>query len=150
MREVEGQRSKIEGQDEWLSVLNRAPAEEVKEFVEGLLPELEQQGLQVLENRTGLVMLPATDMAQGARFHLGEVLVSEAKVQLAGMEGYTVCLGRDLEQALAIAIVDAALQGNSHTDLILQFIEGQKQVQESADVALIKQVEATRVEMQTF
>lgn len=131
-------------------MLNRVPAGVIKEFVEGFLPELETHGLKVLENRTGLVMLPATDTAQGARFHLGEVLVSEARVQLAGMQGYTVCLGRDLEQALAIAILDAALGAKLHTDLIMKFFERQKQNQDSADAALVKQVEATRVEMQTF
>ena len=131
-------------------MLNRVPAGEVKGFVEGLLPELEGHGLKVLENRTGLVMLPATDTAQGARFHLGEVLVSEARVQLPGVEGYTVCLGRDLEQALVIAILDAALQAHLHSGSIVEFLELQKQKQFLADARLVEQVEATRVQMQTF
>lgn len=148
MSKVEGQRSNA--QSEWLTTLNRAPAEEVKAFVEGLLPELEPHGLEVLENRTGLIMLPGQDSAQGAYFHLGEVLVSEAQVRLADAEGYTVCLGRDLEQALAIAILDAALQADIEAELIETFVAQQKEMLEAADVTLLRQVEATRVQMETF
>ncbi|MBF6594477.1 MAG: phosphonate C-P lyase system protein PhnG [Thermaceae bacterium] len=137
-------------QSEWLTALNRAPAEEVKAFAEGLLPELEPHGLQVLGNRTGLVMLPGQDTAQGAYFHLGEILVSEARVKLGDAEGYTVCLGRNLEQALAVAILDAAMLGGLHSELIETFVNQQKADQEAADVRLLRQVEATRVEMETF
>ncbi|MER3482332.1 MAG: phosphonate C-P lyase system protein PhnG [Meiothermus sp.] len=139
-----------DAQSTWLTVLNRAPAEEVKAFAEGLLPELEPCGLEVLENRTGLVMLPGQDTAQGASFHLGEVLVSEARVKLGEVEGYTVCLGRDLEQALAVAILDAAMQGGPHTEQIATFVARQRAEQEAADLRLLRQVEATRVEMETF
>ncbi len=133
-----------------LTVLNRADVEVVKGFVEDLLPHLQPQGLEVIENRTGLVMLPATDTAKGSHFHLGEVLVSEARVRLAGTEGYTACLGRDLEQSLAIAILDAALRADLHTDSILGFIENQRQELEATDAKLMAQVEATRIEMETF
>lgn len=139
-----------DAQSAWLTVLNRAPAEEVKAFTEGLLPELEPFGLEVLENRTGLVMLPGQDTAQGAYFHLGEVLVSEARVRLGEVEGYTVCLGRDLEQALAVAILDAAMQGGLHAERIATFVAQQRAEQEAADLRLLRQVEATRVEMETF
>ncbi len=147
---VEGQRSKVEGQERWLSVLTRADALEVKAFTEGLLPTLEAHELTVLENRTGLVMLPSTDTSKGTRFHLGEVLVSESWVRLGNVEGYAVCLGRDLEQSLAVAILDAALQADLEAGIIHTFIGQQAEKLEAADLELKRLVEETRVEMETF
>ncbi|WP_299426941.1 phosphonate C-P lyase system protein PhnG [uncultured Meiothermus sp.] len=134
----------------WLGVLARADALEVKAFTDGLLPALEPLGLEVLENRTGLVMLPSTDTAKGSRFHLGEVLASESRVRLAGVEGYAVCLGRDLEHSLAVAILDAALQTGLEIELIQTFVRQQAEKLEAADQALLRRVEQTRVEMETF
>lgn len=141
---------KGDGQERWLSVLAGADALEVKAFTEGLLPSLEPHGLEVLENRTGLVMLPATDTARGTRFHLGEVLVSEARVRLGSQEGYAVCLGRDLEQSLAVAILDAALQADLETETIQTFVLHQEEQLEAAETRLRRLVEGTRVEMETF
>lgn len=131
-----------------LSALARAPADEVKAFVEDRLDRLGP--IEVLQNRTGLVMLPQVDTAQGATFHLGEVLVAEAHVRLAGSEGYGACLGRDLEQALAIAILDAAVRSRSLLAEIGRFAADQAARLERADADLMRAVEATRVEMETF
>jgi alpha-D-ribose 1-methylphosphonate 5-triphosphate synthase subunit PhnG len=96
-------------------------------------------------------MLPYTDSATGTRFHLGEVLVSEARVRIGvGVEGGALCLGRDLEQALAVALIDAAMQAGIAQETLTPFIESQAAAQRAADVALLGQVEATRVEMETF
>jgi len=132
-----------------LSVLASAPADEVKTFAEALLDALGE--LRVLANRSGLVVLPATDSAQGAQFHLGEVLVSEAHIALAaGQEGYGMCLGRDLVQALALAVIDAALANEQATERISAFVQAQQAAQQAADDHLLRQVEATRVEIETF
>lgn len=137
-------------QGHWLSVLCRADASEVKAFVESLLPSLKVYGLSVRENRTGLVMLPSTDTSKGTRFHLGEVLVSESWVRLGRVEGYAVCLGRDLEQSLAVAFLDAALQAGLETDLIQTFVRQQAEKLEATDLDLRRLVEETRVEMETY
>jgi alpha-D-ribose 1-methylphosphonate 5-triphosphate synthase subunit PhnG len=135
-------------QSEYLSVLSHAPADEVKTFVDNLLPDL--GNVQVLSNRTGLVMLPYTDTVQGTVFHLGEVLMAAAHVRLGEQEGYGACLGRDLEQALAIAVLDAALQAGQLTDQIEPFVAEQAQNQAQADDLLLRKVETTRVELETF
>ncbi len=138
-----------------LSVLTRAPAADVKALVEALLPELGD--VSVLQNRTGIVMLPATDSVQGTQFHLGEVLVAEAQVRLHTAapdnhtcEGYAACLGRDVQQALALAILDAALRARQHVAVIDAFVLKQHVALQAADAALMQQVESTRVEMETF
>lgn len=135
---------------EALNVLNRADANDVKAFTENLLPRLEPLGITVLKNRTGLVMLPATDNVQGTRFHLGEVLVAEAHVRLGDAEGYTACLGRDLEQALAIALLDASLTLPAFTDEIMTFVGQHKARHDAEDNVLHQKLEETRVHMETF
>jgi alpha-D-ribose 1-methylphosphonate 5-triphosphate synthase subunit PhnG len=137
-------------QSEYLSVLTLTPAADVKQFAESILDTLGQ--ISVLQNRTGLVMLPYRDTARGSAFYLGEVLVAEAHVKLEShnTEGYAVCTGRDLEQALAISLLDAAIQANVEKPRIESFINEQQQNQKSNDELLLKQVESTRVVMETF
>jgi alpha-D-ribose 1-methylphosphonate 5-triphosphate synthase subunit PhnG len=136
-------------QSAYLTILTHAPADAVKTFVEDVIPHL--GNIEVLINRTGLVMLPYTDTSTGTRFHLGETLVSEAHVRIdSGVEGYAVCVGRDLQQALAVALLDAALTANMMIETITTFIEQQEAAQQAADEQLLKQVEATRIEMETF
>jgi alpha-D-ribose 1-methylphosphonate 5-triphosphate synthase subunit PhnG len=132
-----------------LTVLTHAPADAVKGLAETLLETIVD--IEVLLNRTGLVMLPATDSVRGTVFHLGEVLISEGHVRLNGQyEGYAACLGRDLEQALAIAIIEAARSAQYSPEQIAAFIAEHAAQQAAADDHLLRSVEATRVEMETF
>lgn len=135
-------------QSEYLSILTHAPADAVKATAEQVIPLLGE--IRVLVNRTGLVMLPYTDTATGTRFHLGEVLVSESRIAAAGAEGYAVCMGRDLEQSMAIALLDVALQAGIADDMLHPFLSAQADAQRAADDLLLRQVEATRVELETF
>jgi alpha-D-ribose 1-methylphosphonate 5-triphosphate synthase subunit PhnG len=131
-----------------LSVLSRAPAHELKQFADDLIPYLGP--IDVVRNRSGLVMLPLRDPVQGTTFYLGEVLVAEAQVRLGGAQGYAACLGRDVAQALAIALIDAAHSAGLARERIDGFVEQQAARLTKADDQLLRQVEATRVEMETF
>ncbi len=135
-------------QSHYLSVLCRAEPAAVKALAEALIPELEP--ISVLQNRTGLAMLPMEETVQGETFYLGEVLVAEAYVQAGGVEGYAACLGRDLEQALAVALIDAAYSANIARPDIAAFVSAQATVQGEADTALMQEVERTRVDLETF
>ncbi len=156
----------LEYQSHALSTLSSVPAQTLKNFTDELLGDLEVLNVrvEVLENRTGLVMLPAQDNAQGTRFFLGEVLVSEARVRVDGVEGYGACLGRDLEQSLAVGILDTflqvlddeaspaerAIEERAIEERIHAFIAAQSNAQLEQDLALMQKVESTRVEMETF
>ncbi|MEI6776340.1 MAG: phosphonate C-P lyase system protein PhnG [Chloroflexales bacterium] len=131
-----------------LSTLARADADAVKAFAEDFIPDLEP--ITVVVNRTGLAMLPMEETVSGEAFYLGEVLLSEAHVRIAGAEGYAACLGRDLEQALAIALLDAAYAAGHDRARIAAFVDSQATALDSADAALGQQVEQTRVELETF
>jgi alpha-D-ribose 1-methylphosphonate 5-triphosphate synthase subunit PhnG len=131
-----------------LTVLCQAPVTDVKQFADGLIAELGP--ISVLDNRIGIVALPMEDPVRGATFYVGEVLVAEARVRAAGVEGYAACLGRDLEQALAVALIDAAASAGISTARIGEFVAAQAARQEQSDDTLLRQVQATRVEMETF
>lgn len=136
-----------------LSVIAQSDGEQLKACVDRFLPKI--KNVEVIRNRTGLVMLPYTDTVKGAVFHLGEVLLAEAWVSVEGVEGYGAVMGRDLEQALAVAIVDAVSRctGGPFDEIqaiVADFVAEQRAQLVAADDLLLKQVEATRVEMETF
>ncbi|WP_454852551.1 phosphonate C-P lyase system protein PhnG [Rhizobium binxianense] len=133
-----------------LDILARADAETLKAVAEKLLDEL--GAAEVLASRTGLAMLPYVDTVQNTAFHLGEVLMAEAYIRLPerGVEGYGAVVGRDLEQAMAMAVVDAAAASGVQSAGIEAFLTREHRRQAQADEARLRKVEATRVRMETF
>ncbi|MEL6683819.1 MAG: phosphonate C-P lyase system protein PhnG [Pseudomonadota bacterium] len=134
--------------DAMLSILARADEGRLKTFAEKLIPQLGD--IAVLENRTGLVMLPMRDTAQGTNFHLGEVLVSEARIAARGQDGYGMRRGRDLESAMAMALIDLAVAQGVAQDACTSFLDQEAAAQAAADTDRLRRVEATRVDMETF
>lgn len=134
--------------DAMLNVLARADAGRLKAFAEPLIADL--PGITVLENRTGLVMLPMRDTAQGTHFYLGEVLVSEARITAGGQEGYGMRRGRDLQAAMAMALVDLAVALGRADGVCEAFLCAERDAQAEADRQTLRRVEATRVDMETF
>lgn len=129
-----------------LSVLARAGAAQIKASAEALLPAL--GAVEVIVSRTGLVMLPFRDTVQGTDFFLGEVLVAEAHLRARGVEGYGMVTGRDLERAMAMAVLDAARALGLPE--AAAFIAEEAARQAAEDHATLCRIEATRVEMETF
>lgn len=130
-----------------LSVLARADAGRLIALAERLLVQLDD--VEVLHSRTGLVMLPMRDTVQGTDFHLGEVLVAEAHLRVAGTEGYGMVLGRNLQQAMAMAVVDAVASLGQSPEIVA-FVHAEADALAQADAARMRAVEATRVDMETF
>ncbi len=130
-----------------LDSLARADADRLAVLAEALLDGL--GAVEVVQSRTGLVMLPLRDTVQGTDFHLGEVLVAEAHIRAAGTEGYGMIVGRDLTRAMAMAVVDAAAS-LGQTPAIRAFLHREAAAQAATDSARLRQVEATRVDMETF
>ena len=131
-----------------LSILARSDADRLKALAEPLIAKLPD--ITVLENRTGLVMLPMRDSAQGTHFHLGEVLMSEARISAQSQEAYGMRRGRDLEAAMAMAVIDLAVAIGIEPDAISAFLHQEAAAQSQADRATLARVEATRVDMETF
>jgi alpha-D-ribose 1-methylphosphonate 5-triphosphate synthase subunit PhnG len=130
-----------------LAVLARADVARLTALAETLLPQLAE--VKVLHSRTGLVMLPMRDTVKGTDFHLGEVLVAEAHLRATGCEGYGMVVGRNLEQAMAMAVVDAVASLGQSPE-ILAFLAAESAEITARDTARLCEVEATRVDMETF
>jgi alpha-D-ribose 1-methylphosphonate 5-triphosphate synthase subunit PhnG len=133
-----------------LDILARADARGIKAFAEKLLDDVGT--VEVLVNRTGLAMLPYTDTVHNTAFHLGEVLMAEAHIRLAdhGAEGYGAVVGRDLEHAMAMAVIDASFASDIGKAGIEGFLAREQQRQTADDEIRLRKVEATRVRMETF
>ncbi|GAB5494231.1 MAG: phosphonate C-P lyase system protein PhnG [Phototrophicaceae bacterium] len=134
---------------EALSILTKATPDALKELADTALTHLDE--IEIIKNRTGLVMLPYTDSAEGTAFHLGEVLVAEAHILVSReVEGYGMVIGRDLVQAMAVAVLDACIALDIMMGDIYTFLDEQNHLQIEADTLILKQVQATRVEMETL
>ena len=91
----------------WLAILVRVPAEMLIE-ASAALP-IETTALKAPE--VGLMMTDARIHATGQPFHLGEVSLTRCVLQDdSGLLGYGHILGRQKQQAVAIARFDIALQ----------------------------------------
>jgi len=81
----------------------------ILELAEEILKDTE---VKILKEQTGMIMARASDSVVGAVFNLGEVLVTEAEVEIGGEKGYAMVLGMEPEKACAGAILDAAVETN--------------------------------------
>jgi alpha-D-ribose 1-methylphosphonate 5-triphosphate synthase subunit PhnG len=62
----------------------------------------------IAQPSAGLVMTSMRDGARGSRFYLGEVLVTECKVQVCDHLGLGIVAGDDPDAAFDLAVIDAA------------------------------------------
>lgn len=132
-----------------LNVLARARPDGLKALAEAVLDGLGD--IEVVTNRTGLVMVPLRDTVANVDFHLGEVLVSEAHItDASGHVGYGMVTGRDLERAMAMAVIDVSIAANGADAAVTTFIDSEWAYLTAEDDMRMRQVEATRVEMETF
>ena len=138
------------GHAEALGTLARADRARIKALAEQLLDGLGP--VEVLASRTGLAMLPYMDTVQNAAFHLGEVLLAEAHIRLPehDVEGYGAVNGRDLEHAMAMAVIDASLAAGIESVDTYAFLHKERSCQVEMDDTRLRKVEATRVKMETF
>ncbi len=92
-----------------LALLVRATPQELATPLAEIWPGVVARDLKPPE--TGLVMLRGRAGGDGAAFNLGEATVARAVVELdTGERGYGHRLGRDLQQARRIAVLDALWQ----------------------------------------
>lgn len=133
----------------YLAILARARPERLTALAETLLEAMGD--ITVVSNRTGLVMMPMRDTVENVDFHLGEVLVSEAHIHdAAGHIGYGMITGRDLERAMAMAVIDLHLASAGQNQAVTGFLAKEAALLAAQDDQRMRQVEATRVEMETF
>lgn len=71
-----------------------------------------------------LTMIKMREPVKSSHFYIGEVIVTEAIVELEGVKGLAVTLGDDFEKTLCMAIIDAAYnKGVFHDESVLRSLE---------------------------
>ena len=98
----------------------------------------------------GLIMLRGRTGGGGTPFNLGEATVSRASVRIeTGEIGHGYCLGRDLEKAKLIAIIDA-LQQREPGNIDLAILRPLRDIAVAADTKQRAETAATKVEFFTM
>jgi len=94
----------------------------------------------ILKPQHSLTMIKMREAAKKSLFYLGEVLVTECKVQVNNQVGIGLAVGVEEELAYELAVIDAAFEANlpetkSWISLLEEEelrIEGQRKVKEAA------------------
>lgn len=87
-------------------ILARAGKEEVKKLADEIKENYSPVIVKAPEK--SLTMIRMREPVQDSLFYLGEVIVSEAIVDLDGAKGVAVIMGDDFEKVLDMAVIDAA------------------------------------------
>lgn len=99
---------------------------------------------------TGLIMLRGRTGGGGAPFNMGEATVSRASVRIeSGEIGHGYCLGRDLEKAKLIAIIDALYQREAE-NIEFAVLRPLRDIAWAADQKQREETAATKVEFFTM
>ncbi|KIF72855.1 phosphonate metabolism protein PhnG [Streptomyces sp. 150FB] len=89
-------------------LLAAADHEEIVPLAERLVAEGVTSDLTVVRPpEVGMVVLQVREPVEESRFYLGEVLVTECSVEIAGVPGWAMRAGDDRVAALAAALLDA-------------------------------------------
>ncbi len=87
-------------------ILARAGKEQVKRLADEIKEDYSPVIVKAPEK--SLTMIRMREPVQESLFYLGEVIVSEAIVDLDGAKGVAVIMGDDFEKVLDMAVIDAA------------------------------------------
>lgn len=103
------------------------------------------------EPNSGLVMIKMRETAKNSLFYLGEVLVTEAKVQLCNCLGIGIVQGTNEKLAYQLAVIDAAYNsGLKETEEWMQMLlEEEAEIEKKTDNHNAK-VMQTRVSFETM
>ena len=131
-----------------LDVLAAAPAKALAERWAAFGDQPAHQRIRGPE--TGLVMVRGRAGGGGAPFNLGEATVSRASVRIVtGEVGHGYCLGRDLDKAEAIAVIDALRQREAGK-VDAEIIEPLEALMAAGDEKRAEETAATRVDFFTM
>ena len=76
-----------------------------------------------------LAMIKMREPVRKSLFYIGEVIVSEAVVEIDGVQGNAVMMGDDIDRILDMAIIDAAINKGDFGDIdkLLELEAGQEE-----------------------
>jgi alpha-D-ribose 1-methylphosphonate 5-triphosphate synthase subunit PhnG len=131
--------------------LAQAPSADVQRLAALVLDGAFDDVQIVTPPTVGMLMARAVDGARSETFNLGEVLVAEARVSIAGHHGWAMVMGGDAEHALAAAVVDAGLEAeHPRAERISAELERLAAKLDNEVEAELRSVAATRVRFENF
>lgn len=118
-------------------ILSRADRAVVKELADGIKS---QYSPVIIKNpEKSLVMIRMREPVKESLFHLGEVIVCEAIVELEGTKGMAVLMGDDFDKVLDMAVIDAACNKGvfDQQDRLLE-LEAEQKLHEEKENAMFQ------------
>ncbi|MCD6228137.1 MAG: phosphonate C-P lyase system protein PhnG [Candidatus Omnitrophica bacterium] len=107
--------------------------------------------VKVIKQNTALIMMRARDSVEKEVFNLGEVLVSEAWVEVSSVLGYSLVLGDDIEKALGGAILDAVCElRHPLSEKIVNMLKEEKKYYEKERAKEWMRIKSTKVKFEVM
>jgi len=107
--------------------------------------------VKAIKQNTALIMMRARDSVEKEIFNLGEVLISEAWVEINDVLGYSLVLGDDAEKALAGAILDAVCElRHPLSEKIVNMLKEEKKYYEKERAKEWMRIKSTKVEFEVM
>jgi alpha-D-ribose 1-methylphosphonate 5-triphosphate synthase subunit PhnG len=99
-----------------------------QQFAESIIDTYECR--EILAPQYGLTMIKMRETAKNSLFYIGEVLITEAKVEINNRIGIGIVVGMKDELAKHLAIIDAAYKADlpETTTWEVQLIETEKEI----------------------
>lgn len=139
----------IEDRKNWLSILAKAKAKDLKKYWKKVKNLPDYKLLRAPE--IGGVMVQGRLGATGDPFNLGEMTVTRCSVQLeTGEIGHGYIQGREKEAAKQVAVIDAIMQGPRQREIDLLVIAPLAELFNKEKKANAKKAAATKVEFFTL
>jgi len=106
---------------------------------------------EIIAPRNGLTMVKMRESAKNSLFYMGEVLITEAKIELNNCIGIGIVVGMEEELAFNLAIIDAAYNANLKETHIweAELEQAEKQIKQAQAKEQAKILE-TKVDFQTM
>ena len=118
-------------------IMARATSKEVEKLSEKIKKNRNNNIVIIKEPGKTLTMIKMREPVKNSLFYLGEVIVSEAVVELNKTKGIGVVMGDDFDKALNMAIIDAAVNKGIFEDIdILNVWEEKQQQKEEKENAM--------------
>ena len=107
--------------------------------------------VMIEEPNNGLVMVKIRETAQKSQFYLGEVFVTECKVQINGCSGIGMIQGHQPDKAYQLAVVDAAFNARLKESAEWEeVLKGREKVIEQNKQEKDRQILRTKVDFETM
>ena len=129
-------------------ILGKSPTGFVKDLAAPLMAEYPVNVIR--PPMKTLVMVKMRETVAGAAFYLGEMLASEAMVELAGEKGFALMAGDDPDKALSAAVLDAAIRALPERLALTTALEAQERRLLDEEARLRRMHEQSRVRFETM